>query len=171
MAPDSVDSEVSRPRVRLAHPDDADWIVDANARLAAETEGRELDRERLRAGVAAVLGDATRGVYWVAELEGRLAGGLLVTREWSDWRSGWFWWIQSVYVHAEARGKGVFRALYDTLLDEAGQRADVCGLRLYVEDENGPAQSTYEAVGMTRTSYQLFETDFVLQSLERVPED
>lgn len=160
-----------RPVVRAARADDAEWVAGANARLALETEGRALDATRLARGVAAVFADPARGTYWIAELEGEVAGGLLVTSEWSDWRDGWFWWVQSVFVVPAARGRGVFRALYERVLAEARGRADVCGVRLYVEDENRGAQATYRAVGMTRTSYQLYETDFVLDSLERGTED
>lgn len=148
--------------VRPADPADAATIADFNRAMARETEGRDLDPERLGAGVAAVFTDPALGAYTVAEREGRIVGCLLITREWSDWRNGVFWWIQSVYVVAAARRTGVFRALYDDVVRRARETAGVCGVRLYVERENGTAQAVYDAVGMTRSSYQLYEVDFVL---------
>ena len=149
-------------RVRSATPDDLELLVEFNACLARESEGRELDRERLRAGVAAQLGDAQRGHYHVAERDGVVLGSLAVTREWSDWRHGWFWWIQSVYVRPEARRSGVYRALHAAVRAAALAAGDVCGLRLYVERDNLGAQRTYAAVGMQEAVYALWEEDFVL---------
>lgn len=148
--------------VRLATQDDLELLVDFNACLARESEGRELDTERLRRGVAAQLADPARGRYHLAERDGAVLGGLAVTREWSDWRHGWFWWIQSVYVRPEARRGGVYRALHTAVRDAALAAGDVCGLRLYVERENHGAQRTYAAVGMAEAVYALWEEDFVL---------
>jgi len=147
-------------RVRPATSADQATLVDFNAAMALETENKRLDPARLRPGVAAVLSDPARGRYRVAEQDGRVVGALLVTLEWSDWRNGWFWWIQSVYVRPEARGRGVYRALHRSVLDEARAQPDVCGVRLYVDQENGVAQATYAAVGMGRTHYVFFEEDF-----------
>ncbi len=146
--------------VRPAGPDDRDVLVDFNAALAAETEDKQLDRERLSVGVAALLADPAKGRYLVAEEDGRVLGALAITTEWSDWRDGWFWWIQSVYVHAEARGRGVYRLLHEEVLRQARVREDVCGVRLYVEEDNTAARRTYERRGMHETSYRLYETDF-----------
>src|SRR5262245_25103541 len=101
------------PSVRPACPADAAVIAEYNLRLARETEHRTLDPAVLARGVARVLADPQRGRYFVAEEAGRVVGQLLLTYEWSDWRDGWIWWIQSVYVHADSRGAGVFRALYE----------------------------------------------------------
>jgi ribosomal protein S18 acetylase RimI-like enzyme len=151
----------SKFHVRAATAADADTIADFNLAMAAETEDRGLDGDRLRAGVRNAIGDAHRGRYLVAtSADGVVAGCLLLTLEWSDWRNGWFWWIQSVYTVPEYRGQGVYRALYDHVLGEARAQSDVCGLRLYVEEENTRAQGVYEHLGMQRTHYQLFELDF-----------
>jgi len=150
------------PTVRAAGPDDLDTLVSFNAAMARETEGRELDKPRLRRGVQHALADAGRGRYRVAEHAGKVIGALLLTREWSDWRDGWFWWIQSVYVAPEARGAGVYRALHDSVRDEARRDPEVCGIRLYVEQDNRGAQATYAAVGMARTHYVFFEEDFTV---------
>jgi ribosomal protein S18 acetylase RimI-like enzyme len=149
---------MSSPRVRLATPPDASVIAAFNLAMARETEDRALDPARLTRGVSRVLSDAQRGVYRLAELEGRAVGCLLVTREWSDWRDGWFWWIQSVYVDPAARRRGVYRALHESVLEAARQSGDVVGVRLYVETENAPAQDTYEQLGMRRARYVMYET-------------
>ena len=147
-------------RVRPATPADLDVLVDFNAAMALETEDRRLDPDRLRAGVSTALSDPARGAYRVAERDGRVVGALLLTREWSDWRNGWFWWIQSVYVAPDARGRGVYRALHESVLAEARADGKVCGVRLYVEQDNRAAQATYAAVGMRRARYAVYEDDF-----------
>ncbi len=146
--------------IRTAGPDDWELVADFNCRLAGETEGKELNRSKIDPGVRAVLGDATRGVYYLAEREGQVIGQLMITREWSDWRNGWFWWIQSLYVRAQFRGRGVFKALYRHVETAAGEDGGVCGLRLYVDEDNEPAQSVYERVGMKRSRYEFFEAEF-----------
>ncbi|GJM20768.1 MAG: hypothetical protein DHS20C15_06830 [Planctomycetota bacterium] len=149
-------------KVRPATAADLEVLVEFNASLARETEGRELDLDRLRAGVRAQLSDPARGHYFLVERDGEALGGLACTREWSDWRNGWFWWIQSVYVRSTARRQGVYRALHDSVRAAAIAAGDVCGLRLYVERENHSAQRTYAAVGMQEAVYALWEEDFVL---------
>ena len=149
-------------RVRAAYPRDLPALVEFNRALARETEKRELDPELLRRGVSAVFEDPARGSYFVAVSGEEPLGGLLLTYEWSDWRNGVFWWIQSVYVVPSARGTGVFRKLYEHVLERARASRDVCGLRLYVDHENQIAQEVYAALGMTAARYRMFEVDFVL---------
>jgi GNAT superfamily N-acetyltransferase len=127
-----------------------------------ETEQRRLDPERIRPGVAAVLEDPARGIYFVAEVDANVAGQTLITYEWSDWRNGNFWWIQSVYVAEAHRGRGVFRALFEHVHAAAKARPDVCGVRLYMDAHNDRARQAYERLGLKRTNYEMFETDFVL---------
>ncbi len=143
--------------VRPARPTDAEAIVDFNARLAQETEHLTLDPALLSLGVNALLADPTKGRYWVAETDGRIIGQLSVTYEWSDWRNGWFWWIQSVYVLAEYRRLGVFRQLYRHVHQLANDETDVVGLRLYVENENHAAQATYADLGMTPIPFKILQ--------------
>jgi len=146
--------------IRPSTPADASVVAEFNALLALETEHLALDRARLRAGVEAVLGDASRGLYWLAMADGEVVGQLMITFEWSDWRNGFFWWIQSVYVRRDWRGRGVFRALYEHIHREAKSRDDVCGLRLYVEQQNQQAQQTYQRLGLRPTTYDCYEVDF-----------
>jgi GNAT superfamily N-acetyltransferase len=143
--------------IRQATPADAAVVVEFNSRIAEETEGKVLDRRELEPGVAAVLGDAAKGLYYLAELDGQVVGQIGLTFEYSDWRYGWFWWIQSVYVRAEARRRGVFRALYEYVERLAEAEPDVIGLRLYVEEGNKTAQQTYFRLGMERTGYFVLE--------------
>ena len=141
---------------------DAPFIADSNLCLALETEHRQLDRVRVAAGVEALLNDPAKGTYFVAECDSVPVGQLLVTYEWSDWRNGNFWWLQSVFVVEQFRGSGVFRALFKHVQTLARSRKDVCGLRLYVEANNARAQGAYRQLGMEKTDYEMFEMDFVL---------
>jgi ribosomal protein S18 acetylase RimI-like enzyme len=145
--------------VRLAAETDAPALVDFNQAMALETEGKRLDPEKISSGVSAVFNDASKGFYVVAENDGEIIGGLMVTYEWSDWRNGWFWWIQSVYVLPAGRGKGVYRRLYEFVKQRAIKAGGVCGFRLYVEKENERAQAVYEKLGMHRTYYLMFEEE------------
>jgi GNAT superfamily N-acetyltransferase len=147
-------------KIRRATISDAGDIAEFNELMADETEQRTLNKKTLLAGVKAILQDAAKGVYFVAEENGTVVGQLMITYEWSDWRNGNFWWIQSVYVRKEFRELGVFRALYEHVEELARKRNDVCGLRLYVERGNERARNVYEKMGMKRTAYELFEKDF-----------
>lgn len=144
-------------RLRRATPADALTIAAFNLGLARESESKELDAEVLRRGVEAVLNDPGKGFYTLAESEGVVVGQTMITMEWSDWRNGWFWWIQSVYVRAEARSRGVFRAIFEHLRNEAIREPDVIGLRLYVEHGNTKAQAIYRKLGMVEAGYGVFE--------------
>jgi GNAT superfamily N-acetyltransferase len=145
--------------IRAALPSDLDFLVDGNRALAEETEHLTLDVPTLRAGVEALLHGRAPGRYYIAEVDGRPAGQLLVTFEWSDWRNRMVWWIQSVYVVAAGRRHGVFRALYDHVHREA-QAAGAGGLRLYVDTTNTRAQAVYASLGMNGDHYRVFEDMF-----------
>ena len=147
--------------IRRAALSDLDTVVEFNARLAQESEGVDLDKDRLSEGVAAVLGDESLGLYFIAESGAGPVGQLALTYEWSDWRNGMFWWLQSVYVCPEFRRKGVLRALYSHVLEMAKDRG-VCGIRLYVEKENRTAQEAYRQLGMARAVFHMYEADFVI---------
>ena len=149
-------------RVRRAIPDDLDTVVGFNAALAWESEGKTLDLQRLRTGVTAVVNREDLGSYFMAETEGQVVGQLLITTEWSDWRNGYFWWIQSVYVAPGYRRRGVYRALDGHVRAQAHQRGDVCGLRLYVDRDNHVARQVYASLGMQASQYDMLEIDFVL---------
>jgi ribosomal protein S18 acetylase RimI-like enzyme len=143
--------------IRLAGAADAEALIEFNAAMAFETEGKELLPEVIGAGVRALLKQPASGFYLLAESDSRVVGSLLVTKEWSDWRNGDFWWIQSVYVHPDFRRQGVYKRLYRHVQELAAQDPQVCGFRLYVERENARAQATYRTLGMKETRYLVFE--------------
>ncbi len=154
--------------IRRATLNDADTVAAFNLAIAQETEGRVLNRAVLYSGVRRVLADPQLGVYYVAELNGRVVGQLLVTFEFSDWRDGMFWWIQSVYVHPSARRQGIYTALHRHVEQAAREAGNTCGLRLYVDQRNTAAQATYRHMGMTPSEYELYEVDWS-NSISRGP--
>jgi GNAT superfamily N-acetyltransferase len=142
---------------RGARPSDRDVIVDFQVGMALETEDVALDREICAKGVAAVLANPSLGRYYIAESAGRVVASLLLTHEWSDWRNGMVWWIQSVYVVPEARGQRVYAGLYEHVKRLAEGEESVRGLRLYVDRRNTRAQQVYTRLGMNGEHYQVFE--------------
>ena len=151
--------------IRKATRIDAGRIADFNRKMAFETEGIKLNPEVILAGTCRMIQDQNLGFYLVAESEQEMVASLMITTEWSDWRNGVFWWIQSVYVMPRWRRKGIYRRLYEKVKKLAEENRDVCGYRLYVERENTAAQSTYRSVGMAETHYKMYEelkpdTDF-----------
>lgn len=146
--------------IRRAALSDLDTLVAFNAAMARETEDKPLNEETVQSGIRALLHDEQKGRYWVAVADdGTVVGTLMCTTEWSDWRNGQFWWIQSVYVRRKARRQGVFTALYEHVHAAATQAPGVCGMRLYVEKANAAAQATYEALGMAQTDYRMYEVE------------
>jgi len=143
--------------IKVADESNLNDLVAFNQAMALETEGKQLDEGVLIQGVARVFKDRSCGFYLVAEEGGQIIGGLLVTYEWSDWRNGWFWWIQSVYVTPEYRGKGVYSKLHEYVIEMARKNTDVRGLRLYVEKQNSVAQKVYRNIGMSETYYLMYE--------------
>ena len=144
-------------QIREAVPDDWQPIAEFNTRLAYETEGKVLDASTIEKGVRALLNDPRHGRYFVAVDHGQIVGQMMHTREWSDWRNGEIWWIQSVYVHPDHRRRGILRSLYRNLEKLAASDAQVVGLRLYVEKHNSKAISTYESLGMSDAGYAVME--------------
>jgi len=134
-----------------------DVLAHFNVELAKESENLLLDPARVKAGVGALLCDPAKGTYFVAEAGGAVVGQLLITHEWSDWRNGDFWWLQSVYVRSDFRRRGVFQALFDHVLASAKRQGDVAGIRLYVEKHNDPALKTYHRLGLEETHYLVLE--------------
>ena len=144
--------------IRPATPADVPIIAEYNCRLARETEHLELDPATVTAGVAAAIADSQRkGPYFIATDGDDVVGQMQVTFEWSDWRNGWFWWVQSVYVRADYRGRGIFRSLYEHVRCEARSAGNVVGIRLYVEHENRPAQNTYRRLGMSEMPFYMMQ--------------
>jgi GNAT superfamily N-acetyltransferase len=147
-------------QIRDATPQDVELIVRWNQLLAQETEAKQLPRDVLTRGVRQLLADSAKGRYFLAEVDGQPAGQTMVTYEWSDWRNGQIWWIQSVYVEPTHRRRGVFRALHRHVAATAQSQKDVIGLRLYVERDNTLAQRVYENCGLANAGYVVFERLF-----------
>ena len=143
--------------VRTATIDDAEIISDFQVAMALETESFTLDKNTVLKGVTAVFEEASKGQYFVASREDEVVGSLLITREWSDWRNQWVWWIQSVYIKPEYRGKKIFSTMYHKIKSLVINNDGVAGLRLYVDLSNQNARRIYEAIGMNGEHYQLFE--------------
>jgi ribosomal protein S18 acetylase RimI-like enzyme len=144
--------------IHIANFEDADLLVEFNRAMALETEGKQLAPDVLRSGVEAVFSDDKKGFYVVARSrDDQIVGSLMITFEWSDWRGKWFWWIQSVYILPEFRGRGIYRLLYEFVKETARDRQNVCGFRLYVEKENTNAQNVYEKLGMKPSHYLMYE--------------
>jgi len=146
--------------IRAAGVEDEGFLAAGNVAMAFESEHKQLELSTVTRGVRAVLSDPARGRYFVAERGGQPVGQLMVTYEWSDWRNGNFWWIQSVYVLPEARRLGVFRRLFGHLEQLAKSDPTVCGIRLYVERENARAQATYRHCGLEDAGYVVMEVDY-----------
>ena len=159
-------SSLGNIQIRSATILDVEIISGFNAALARETEARILDAHLLKAGVDSVLRDPRKGWYAVAEERSdagplKIIGQILVTFEWSDWRNGYFWWLQSLYVEQHVRQQGIFRLLYEYVVEQAQVNSErVCGFRLYVEQDNHSAQEAYAHIGFSKTPYQMHEIDF-----------
>ncbi len=143
--------------IRQAGPDDADVIVGFQMAMAREVEDTELDPATIAAGVRTELADPALGPYWLAEIAGEVAGCMQVTPEWSDWRNGTIWWIQSVYVRPACRGRGVFKRLFSHVKQMVADNDAYKGLRLYVDKRNVRAQRVYEKLGMDGEHYHMYE--------------
>jgi len=144
--------------IREATIKDHSQIVNFQMAMALETEELTLDMDVLSEGVRSVF-TKENGVarYYIAEFEGERAGMLMITLEWSDWRNGWVWWIQSVYTQPEFRGKGIYKALYNHITELVKNSSDVRGIRLYVDKRNTGAQKVYESLGMNGGHYATYE--------------
>ncbi len=143
--------------IRRGNIKDLDTIVKYNYNLAKETENLELDKEILKKGVRTALEDNGNGIYFVYEKDDMVVGQIMITKEWSDWRNGDYWWIQSVYVNKDYRGQGIFTQLFDYVKYLAERSNNVCSLRLYVEKKNERAKDTYKSKGMKETHYLMYE--------------
>ena len=135
---------------------DIDSIIQFQADMAMESEDTTLDPEKVAKGVTAAMNDDSKGIYWVAKVDGKAIGSLMLTREWSDWNNEWYWWIQSVYVVPEYRKHGIYKAMYSTL-KEVAKENNVSQIRLYVDKANHPAQQVYLRLGMHESHYLMFE--------------
>jgi GNAT superfamily N-acetyltransferase len=144
-------------KIREAKFQDAKAIADFQVAMAMETENMTLDDETISKGVEAVFNDTSKGKYILVEHNNETVASMLLTPEWSDWRNGYFLWIQSVYVQPDFRKKGVFRKMYEFSKEMILSQPEYIGLRLYVVKTNLPALEVYRVVGMKETDYRMFE--------------
>jgi ribosomal protein S18 acetylase RimI-like enzyme len=146
--------------IRQASIQDCRIIADFNTAMALETENKHLDRNVILNGVQRLMHHPEMGFYTVGENDSGVCGSLMITFEWTDWRNGLFWWIQSVYVAPVERRKGLFKAMNEHVIQSAHNNPDVRGIRLYVEKNNHTACRTYLSSGMHETNYRLYEIEF-----------
>jgi ribosomal protein S18 acetylase RimI-like enzyme len=144
-------------QVREAIESDLSVILGFQVAMAKETESLDLDQNTLARGIQSLLQDPAKGKYYVALLDSRVIGCLMITYEWSDWRNGLVLWIQSVYVDGSFRGQGVYKNLYEHIKSIAMADKEIKGIRLYVDTANGAAQEVYRRLGMNGDHYQVFE--------------
>lgn len=144
--------------IAIGGVDDVEAIARFQVEMAMESEGTELNLERVTRGVTMAMADESKGRYIVARIDGEAVGSLMLTREWSDWNCQWYWWIQSVYVEPQHRGKGVYKAMYATVKQMAKEQ-NVSQIRLYVDKTNTTAQQAYQRLGMSETHYLMYEEE------------
>ena len=146
--------------IREGSISDTPTISKFQQQMALETESKILNEWTVRQGVESVLNCSDKGFYIIAEADSKIIGSLLVTFEWSDWRNGWFFWIQSVFVDTEYRRQGVYRLMHSEVIRRSKANGNCCGIRLYVEKDNRNAQKVYRTLGMHETDYYLYEEEF-----------
>ena len=144
--------------IREASSSDIDVLAQHNQAMAKETENITLDSDTLLSGVANAL-NREDCHYFVAEIKEDVVGQAMITYEWSDWRNGVMWWIQSVYVRPEYRKQGIFSAIFKYIEDLANNDPEVKALRLYVMKGNEPGKNTYTALGMQDSGYIVYEKE------------
>ena len=137
--------------------EDIENIAQFQVDMAMESEGTQLDKDTVTKGVSAAMADENKGLYYIARVDGKAVGSLMLTREWSDWNNGWYWWIQSVYVEPDYRRQGVYKSMYQAVCTDAKQQ-NVAQVRLYVDKTNTRGQEVYSSLGMQESHYLIYET-------------
>lgn len=137
--------------------EDIENIAQFQVDMAMESEGTQLDKDIVTKGVSAAMADENKGLYYIARVDGKAVGSLMLTREWSDWNNGWYWWIQSVYVAPDYRRQGVYKSMYQAVCTDAKQQ-NVAQVRLSVDKTNTRGQEVYSSLGMQESHYLIYET-------------
>ena len=149
---------LSEINIREANKGDLAILVQNNQALAKETEVLLLDKDVLREGIEQAL-KREECHYFVAMIGEKVVGQTMITYEWSDWRNGIIWWIQSVYVLPAQRKQGIFRVLFKHIENLAKFNPQVKAIRLYVMHNNNAGQDTYQSLGMNDSGYIVFEKE------------
>jgi ribosomal protein S18 acetylase RimI-like enzyme len=134
-----------------------DILIDFQQRLAYESEEVTLDSSTLRKGMEAMFADPGKGLYYIASDGDEVVGCHMITYEWSDWKNGMVWWLQSVYVKESHRKKGIFKMMYDNVISMIKKDPNLIALRLYVDKSNERAMKVYSAMGMDGSHYTVYE--------------
>lgn len=143
--------------IQKASPDHIETLIDFQQKLAFESERVILNATILRKGMQALFDDPTKGAYYIVLEDAKAIGCHMITFEWSDWRNGMVWWLQSVYVAESHRKKGIFRMMFDNIADTVKKDPGLIGIRLYVDKSNSRAMKVYEAMGMDGSHYTVYE--------------
>ncbi len=143
--------------ITKAVPGDIEVIVDNILSMAMESEGKALDRGTVNSAMSRFLNEPGRGFYLLVRLEGQVVGQCMITTEFSDWRNGEYWWVQSAYVATDHRRKGVLRSLLEEIRGMAKRQGDVFGLRLYVDRDNVNAIEAYRRLGLPLSHYLMMD--------------
>ena len=122
---------------------------------AKEAEGLTKEPERVREGIRTALINDSVAMYWVLENDkSELIGNISVVKEWSDWNCAYYWWIQSMYILPEFRGRGLIEKLIEDIRAAARQERAL-ELRLYVHKKNERAIKAYKKSGFSDSNYQI----------------
>lgn len=143
--------------IREANTSDIPCLIDFQLKMALETESIQLEISTLSMGMQKLVKDPVKGKYFVAVEGTEVIACLMITFEWSDWRCGTLWWIQSVYVSESWRGKGVYKKMYEHIRSMVASDPDLKGIRLYVDNSNERAKKVYAGLGMNGDHYSVFE--------------
>jgi len=145
--------------IRRAGLSDLEQLVEFTLSEAKEAEGRGQDKERARLGILAALEDESVAAYWVIETAAdEIVGNISVVKEWSNWSAGYYWWIQSLYIQPEHRGRGLMERLIQTV-KESAREGQALGLRLYVHKDNNRAIKAYIRCGFADSDYRIMRID------------
>jgi ribosomal protein S18 acetylase RimI-like enzyme len=141
--------------IRKARETDLETLIAFTLEEAWEAEGARIGVDAVRRGVETGLMDPKVAEYWVAEATGgEVIAAASVVTEWSNFHGGYYWWVQSLFIAPDHRGRGLVDLLLDHLADTA-QAAGALDLRLYVHESNHRAIHAYRRCGFGSAPYTI----------------
>ncbi|MEH6591413.1 MAG: GNAT family N-acetyltransferase [Halioglobus sp.] len=141
--------------IRKAVLEDLPKLVDFISEEAREAEGSVIASGNLERGIQKGLEDDSIAMYWVlTDTSGEVVGSISALKEWSDWNAGFYWWIQSMYLVPDQRGKGYMALLLDAVEREMKSQNGI-ELRLYVHQDNKGAIKAYEKSSFEKLPYEI----------------